>query len=28
MKVRFDPAKDALNFQKHGVHLAEAKELE
>lgn len=28
MKILFDPAKDALNFQKHGVHLAEAEELE
>lgn len=28
MKVTFDPAKDAANQAKHGVSLAEARELE
>ncbi len=28
MKISFDPAKDAVNFRKHGIHLAEAAGLE
>lgn len=28
MKISFDPAKDAGNFLKHGIHLAEAAGLE
>lgn len=28
MKISFDPAKDALNVQKHGIHLAEAEGLD
>jgi uncharacterized DUF497 family protein len=28
VKISFDPAKDAANFQKHGIDLAEAEELD
>ncbi len=28
MKISFDPIKDATNFHKHGIHLAEAQGLE
>jgi hypothetical protein len=28
MQIEFDPRKDAINFQKHGVSLADAEHLE